>query len=80
MPHEVYLSVFDIFKLNKMAILSEGCKPDNFESYDQLTFANIQGLHSKWLNVNLSLDQTRLTFLLYVRQTWMTQLILAIFL
>ena len=30
------------------------------------------------LNVNLSLNQTLLTFLLYVRQTWMTQLILAI--
>ena len=32
------------------------------------------------LNVNLSLNQTLLTFWLYVRQTWMTQLILAIFL
>ena len=32
------------------------------------------------LNVNLSLDQSLLIFLLYVRQTWMTQLILAIFL
>ena len=30
------------------------------------------------LNVNFSLNQTLLTFLLYVRQTWMTQLILAI--
>ena len=28
--------------------------------------------------VNLSLNQTPLTFLLYVRQTWMTQLIMAI--
>ena len=32
------------------------------------------------LNVNLSLNQTLLTFWLYVRQTWMTQLILVIFL
>ena len=31
-----------------------------------------------WLDVNLSLNQTFLTFLWYVRQTWMTQLILAI--
>ena len=31
-----------------------------------------------FLIVNLSLNQTLLTFLLYVRQTWMTQLILAI--
>ena len=30
------------------------------------------------LNVNLSLNQTLLTFLLCVRQTWMTQLILAV--
>ena len=32
------------------------------------------------LNVNLSLNQTLVTFLLCVRQTWMAQLILAIFL
>ena len=30
------------------------------------------------LNVNLSLNQTLLTFLLYVRQTWVSQLILAV--
>ena len=30
------------------------------------------------LNVNLSLNRTVLTFWLYVRQAWMTQLILAI--
>ena len=30
------------------------------------------------LNVNLSLNQTLLTFLLYVGETWMTQWILAI--
>ena len=30
------------------------------------------------LNVNLFLNQTLLTFWLYVRQTWMSQLILAI--
>ena len=29
------------------------------------------------LNMNLSLNQTLLTFLLYVRQTWITQLTLA---
>ena len=32
------------------------------------------------LNVNLSFNQTPLTFWLYLRQTWMTQLILAVFL
>ena len=31
------------------------------------------------LNVNPSLNQTPLTFLLYVRKTWMTHLILAIY-
>ena len=29
-------------------------------------------------NVNLSLNKTLLTFWLYVRETWMTQLILAV--
>ena len=30
-----------------MAILSKGCKPDNFESHNslKLSFTNIQGLH-----------------------------------
>ena len=50
-----------------MAILSKGCKPDNFESHKslKLSFRNVRGLY-------LSLNQTLLTFLLYVRQTWMT--------
>ena len=48
-----------------MAILSEGCKPDN-----------ICGLCSNF--VNIFLNQTLLKYLLCVRQTWMTQLILAI--
>ena len=30
------------------------------------------------LNINLSLNQTPLKFLLYVRQTWMAQLIMTI--
>ena len=76
-PQEVtvHLSVFDLF-LNPriMAILSKGCKPDNFKSHNpqKLNLTNILGLVWIFLNVNL------LTFLLYVRQTWMTQLILAI--
>ena len=45
----------------------------------KLSFTNIPGLRLKFL-VNFSLYQTPLTFLLHVRQTWMTQLILAIFL
>ena len=65
-----------------MAILSKACKPDNFESHNslKLSFTNIRGLRLNFVIVNLSLNQTLLTFLLYVRQTWMTQLILAIYL
>ena len=51
-----------------MAILS--CTPDNTEShkpFDQI-----------FLSGNVSLNQTLLTLLLYVRQTWMTQLILVV--
>ena len=63
-----------------MAILSKGCKPDNFEPCNSLNLA-LQIFEASvriLLNVNLSLNQTLLTFLLYVRQTWMTQLILTI--
>ena len=63
-----------------MAILPKACRPDNFELYNSLnlTFANIQGLSSNFVIVNLSLNQTLLTFLLCVRLTWMTPLIMAI--
>ena len=43
----------------------------------KLSFMNIRGLQTL-LIANLSLNQTLLTFLLCVRQAWMTQLILAI--
>ena len=58
-------------------MLSKGCKPHKCESHNslKLSFTNICSLYS---NVNLSLNQILLTFILYVRQTWMTQLILAI--
>ena len=61
-----------------MAILSKACKPDNFESHISLkrSFTDIRGLQN--LIVNLPWNQTLLTFLLYVKKTWMTQLILAI--
>ena len=62
-----------------MIILSEGCKPDNFED------ATLENLSSEifevipiLMNMNLSLNKTPLTFLLFVGQTWMTQFILAI--
>ena len=63
-----------------MAISSKGRKPDNFESRNslKLRFTIIRGLRSILLNVNLLLNQILLIFLFYVRQTWMTRLILAI--
>ena len=63
-----------------MAILSKACKPDNFESPNslKLSFTDIQGLHSNFVDCASFLESTLLTFLLYVRQTWMTHLILAI--
>ena len=63
-----------------MAILSKACKPDNFESHNslKLSFPNIRDLRSNFVDCESFLNQTLLAFLLYVRQTWMTQLILAI--
>ena len=56
--------------------ISKACKPDIFESHNslKLRFMNIRGLRSNLLIVNLSLNQTLLTFL----KTWMTQLILVV--
>ena len=50
----------------------------NFELHNclKLSFINIRSFVRISSDVNLSLNQTLLTFLLYVRQTWMTQLIL----
>ena len=55
-----------------MTILSKVCKPDNFESHNslKLSFTNYAAF-VHLLIVNISLNQTLLTFLLYVRQTWM---------
>ena len=63
-----------------MAISSKGRKPDNFESRNslKLRFTIIRGLRLILLNVNLLLNQILLIFPFYVRQTWMTRLILAI--
>ena len=60
-----------------MTILSKACKPDNFESRNSLKLS-FQAFVQVLLIVSLSLNQILLTFLLCVRQTWMTQLILAI--
>ena len=65
-----------------MAILSKACKTDNFELHNslKLSFTNIRGICSNLLIAKLSLNQTLLKFLLCVRQTWMTRLILEIYL
>ena len=41
-----------------MAILSKACKPDNFESHNslQLSFMNIQGLHSNFVDCESFLE------------------------
>ena len=63
-----------------MVILSKPYKPDNFESHNSLkrSFTNIQGLQSNFVDCESFLESNFLTFLLYARQTWMTQLVLAI--
>ena len=59
-PHKLtaYLSAFDLFLTQRlMAMLSKGCKPDNFESLYKknlanslwLTFTNICGLRSNFV-------------------------------
>ena len=61
-------------------VISKGRKPDNFESLNSLkpNFTIFETFVRTLLIVNLSMNQILLTFLLYVRQTRLTQLILAI--
>ena len=62
-----------------MAIFSKACKPDNFESHNSLKLSlQIFEAFIRILLIVDSLNQTLLTFLLCVGQTWMTQLILPI--
>ena len=62
-----------------MTILSKACEPDNFKSYNYLSLAlQFEAFVQILLIVNLSMNQSLLIFLLYVRQIWMSQLILAI--
>ena len=55
-------------QLNEMAMSPKEHKPDKSESNNslELNFTNVQG---QGLCLNLSLNQTLLAFLLYVRQT-----------
>ena len=65
-----------------MTILSKGCKPDKSELYNslKLSFTNIQGLCSNFVACESFLESNSpdILALLYVRETLMTQLILAI--
>ena len=77
----VYLSVFDIFLTHWiMAILSKRCKRENFESQNflKLSFTNILGFRSNFGEWKSFFESNSPTFWLYARQTFMTQLILAI--
>ena len=64
-----------------MAMLSKEPKPTkitlNHTTLSNLALPKLEVFVQISLNVNLSLDQTLLAFLFYVRQPWMTQLILA---
>ena len=53
-PHKLtaYLSVFNLILTQwNMAILSKGCKPENFNPHNslKLSFTNIWGLHSSFV-------------------------------
>ena len=83
MSHELvtYFSVFNLFlTLWIITILSKGSKPDNFEPHNSLKCSLwiFETFMLFLLNVNLFLNKTLLRFLCSVRQTWATQLILAI--
>ena len=61
MSHELtaYISVFDLFLTqSSMAILSKGCKPDNFESHNslKLRFTNIWVFCSNYVDCESFLE------------------------
>ena len=60
MSHELtaYLSVFDLFLIQRIMDISKGCKPDNFESHNslKLSFRNIWHLHLNFVECELFLE------------------------
>ena len=58
-----------LFWLNKLALVSKARRVYNFESHRYLRLSSPK--------MDYSLNQTFLTYLLYMRQIWMRQLILA---
>ena len=81
-PHELkaYLSIFNLFKLSELWTYYQ--KHVNHVILDHTTqslaLQKFYALVQILLIANLSLNYILLKFLLYVRQNWMTQLILAI--
>ena len=63
-----------------MAILSKGCKPDNFEPHIslKLSFTNIQGLRSNFVECEFFLESNSPDILILCETNVHTQLILAI--
>ena len=63
-----------------MVILSKGSKPDNLELHNsqKLSFRNIWVIHLNFVDFKSFLESNSLDILALLRQTWMTQLILAI--
>ena len=63
-----------------MAILSTGCKPDNFEPHNslKLSFTNIREQRPNFVECESFLESNSPDILALMRQTWMTQLVLAI--
>ena len=83
MSHELtaYLSIFNLFKLNELWPYYQKHVNQiilNRTTLWSLALRIFEAFVWILLIVNLSLNQTLLTFLLYVRQTWMTQLIIEI--
>ena len=75
-------SLFFCFLTNEMVVLSKVCKPDNRESHNYLSrsFTIIWSLlQSTFVGCEFFCESKLLIFLLCVRQTWKTQLILAFF-
>ena len=58
-----------------MAMLIKACKPEKLESHNslKLTLQISEAVVRILLIVNIYLNQTLLTLLFYVRQTWMSQ-------
>ena len=83
MSHELtaYLSIFNQYKLNELWLYYQkhvNYTILNFTTLCSLALGIFEAFVRILLIVNLSLNQTLLAFLLCVRQTWMTQMILAI--